>query len=116
MDVEAASVSNQPEAFDTYIKELLGCGYGQRLDFFEKNDKIFPKKEEYLKLADDGLVFLEFYLKSGLKIKNLEIVTTRLLKLKKDLSESRASPRLLAEICFLDLPENISFSNLIVSL
>ncbi len=93
------------------IKELLSCSYGRRLDFFEKNEKTIARKEDFVKLIDDCLIFTEDYLSFGLKEKNLQGILGRLLKLKKELIESRTSPRVLAEICFLELPEKIIFPN-----
>lgn len=93
------------------IRTLLRGSYGQRLDFFEENDKVFFQKEEVLKSLDAWLISIESGLRRDSKPKDaLKITIDAFLNLKKELLESRAGPRNLLELCFLTLPEKINLT------
>lgn len=100
-EIEAA----EPTETSNQLESLLNSTYAQRLDFIEKNDKVYSKREEIIKLIDAYLIFLENNLPSATKTNELKLIVDELLNLKKELLESPVNPRHLLEICFLNLPE-----------
>lgn len=86
---------------------LLKGGYRERLDFMEKNEELFSKKEKNLEIIDDWLVKLYQISQEKIEIPALREVEKILLEAKKNLLVSHVSARSLIELCLLKIPEKI---------